>query len=77
MRCPACGATLNRRRDAQLLLVIMIYCAPSAVLCAGLGWSWFFIALIGAPIVGYLIDVHTVQLYHATEWRNWFFGYKD
>jgi hypothetical protein len=71
--------------NIQFALMGLVTLAPPVVTFAAASltrssWNPSFLGLLTLPvgsIAGYFFDVLTVQLYHATEWRNWMLGYKE
>jgi hypothetical protein len=77
--CPHCGVRLNRRFDAQMLLMFMLMCFLGAVLVFlaihGLPFSVGVALTVAAMFMIWLADIMTIRLVVAGKWRR-FFGYE-
>lgn len=79
--CPHCATKLNRRYDVQLFVMLAAYSLIWTALIFALVWfvGLSLVTLISAiivpPIALYLVDVATVRLVPAREWRGWLRGY--
>lgn len=78
IRCPKCGAKLVRIVNLQCLLVGATLISPWVLIeLYGNGWNlyWCFAAILAACFSSYFLDVFTVRLCKAGEWRGWLLGY--
>jgi hypothetical protein len=70
--CPRCRATLNRRIDAQFLIMLIIFCGVAVIPLLTFGatlWPLLIGASLGA-LVAWLFDVVTIRLVVAGQRRG-------
>ena len=79
LKCPSCGARLNRRRDAQFFLMlfvgIILVVSPVLLMLIGFPIAGVIPLIVIAAFLVWLVDVLTVRLVVAGRWRG-FRGYE-
>ena len=75
--CPQCKSKLNRSYDPQLFLVLAAYVMGliGLVWLMGLSLASLAASVAATAIIVYLLDVFTVRLTPAKEWRGPIRGY--
>jgi len=61
--CPACKAKLNREKDTQFFMVVLLgIIGPAICMLLQLSLLWFMVSAIVSAIVMYVADTLTVRL---------------
>jgi hypothetical protein len=71
IRCPHCNVALNRRRDLRFFVVFLLEIALITLVCnLSLPILDRALAALAVVLVGYSVDVLTVRLVMARQWRG-------
>jgi hypothetical protein len=82
IKCPACQTNLTYQSVGVKSMLIrtglFIVAAPIGLLAWSLlPWYLLLLAAFVFVLLGYVVDVFTVQLAEACDWRGWVEGYRD